>query len=78
MDFLLEGHGLEDLVDGGFPELGIAGLAPGKGQDSGGKKHDSFHVAVGYCDSLFLRFPWVKARYSTGVMPVSRRKAVKK
>ena len=78
MDLLLEGHGLEDLVDGVFPELGIAGLAPGKGQDSGGNEHDSFHIAVGYCVSLFLRFPWVKARYSAGVMPVSRRKAVKK
>jgi hypothetical protein len=45
MDLLLEGHGLEDFVDGSFSKLGVTGLAAGKGQDGRGKEHDSFHIA---------------------------------
>jgi hypothetical protein len=41
MDLLFEGHGLQDLVDGGLPQLGS--FASGQGQDGGGKKEDSFH-----------------------------------
>ena len=42
MDLFLEGHGLEDLVDGSFSELG--GLAPDDGQGCGGKENDFLHI----------------------------------
>ena len=57
MDLLLEGHGLEDLVDGVFPELGNA-FAAGEGQDCGADEHDFLHiVSIGF--SVF----YVRQRY---------------
>ena len=61
MDLLLEGHGLEDLVDGVFSELGLA-LAAGEGQDCGADEHDFLHIVSNGFSVFYVRQRYGESR----------------